>query len=185
MTISKTVFILRLIFCEALSIVCVISDMSDLHSTYLHVLVTGHLTKLLALVYPKSFSLMTSPPSTSLPILDSVASDILDTSISAGKEICHNKKTKFLRQYSKTRVTEDQVNSAAFEIKATLQGKLQVFQLPQRICGVSKEGGNAKGKEDVIYTSVQLEREAECVDTQKDEGTRVQSMTVTVRTLLK
>lgn len=160
-------------------------DLSDFHSTCLQVL-KGLLGKLLALVSPRSFSLMTGPNIASLPTLDSVASDILETVIHAVKEICHKKKTKFLRRHKKTRVTESRVNSAAFEIKATLQDKLrEFFSCHKEAVEEVKKEEMLKAKRMVSTLLSNLrEKTAECVDTQQHERSRVQSTTVAVRTLL-
>ncbi|GLD64772.1 uncharacterized protein AKAME5_001629100 [Lates japonicus] len=93
--------------------------------------VKGLLAKLLAVSSPKSFSMMTGPHGSSLPTLESAASDILDVVV---KELCQKKKSKF-----------------------TL--KLRVSNLPQRCCGGPEDQQNGQSKKDCVHTSVQPERE--------------------------
>ncbi|GLD52245.1 uncharacterized protein AKAME5_000517400 [Lates japonicus] len=162
------------------------SDLSEFHGSCLQVL-KGLLAKLLALSSPQSFSVMTASHRSSLPSLESAASDILDIVVNGVKELCQKKKSKFPLRRRKTKVKEKKVNSTATELKVALQEKLGEF-LTYHKDAVEQQKKDKMQKAKTIMSTLLSDlrqKTAECEDMQQEQRSRVQVITSAVRTLLQ
>ncbi|XP_050925069.1 uncharacterized protein LOC127142018 [Lates calcarifer] len=162
------------------------SDLSEFHGSCLQVL-KGLLAKLLALSSPQSFSVMTGRHRSSLPALESAASDVLDIVVNSVKELCQKKKSKFPLRRRKTKVKEKNVNSTATELKVALQEKLREF-LTCHKDAVEQQKNNKKEKAKTIVSTLLSDlrqKTEECEDMQQEQRSRVQVITGAVRTLLQ
>lgn len=103
------------------------SDLVECRGSCLQLL-KALLAKFLALFSSRSFSPMSGPHGSSLPTLESASSDMLDVVVDAVKELCQRKKSKvLLRRHKKTKISEQQVNASAAEMKIALRERLREF----------------------------------------------------------
>ncbi|GLD54982.1 uncharacterized protein AKAME5_000753500 [Lates japonicus] len=161
-------------------------DLSEFRGSC-HQVLRGLLAKLLALTSPWSFSMMTGPHRSSLPTLDSAASDILDVVVKSVKKLCQKKRSMFQLRRHKTKVKEKRVNSTATELKAALQEKLGDFLTCHKDTVEEQKNSNMEKAKRIVSAllSNMREKTAECEDMQQEQRSRVQVMTCAVRTLLQ
>ncbi|GLD52224.1 uncharacterized protein AKAME5_000515300 [Lates japonicus] len=162
------------------------SDLSEFLGSCLQVL-KGLLAKLLALSSPQSFSMMTAPHRSSLPSLESAASDILDIVVNSVKELCQKKKSKFPLRRRKTKIKEKKVNSTATELKVALQEKLGEFLTCHKDAVEQQKKDKMEKARMIVSTLLSdlRQKTAECEDMQQEQRSRVQVVTSAVRTLLQ
>ncbi|GLD54881.1 uncharacterized protein AKAME5_000744400 [Lates japonicus] len=162
------------------------SDLSEFHGSCCQVL-KGLLAKFLTLSSPRSFSVMTSPHSSSLPTLDSAATDILDIVVHSMKKLCQRKRSVFHLKQHRTKVKEKRVNSTATELKVALQEKLGEFLTCHKDAVEEQRNSKMEEAKRIVSTllSSMRERTAEPEDTQQEQTSRIQVITGAVRTLLQ
>ncbi|XP_018553824.1 uncharacterized protein LOC108898449 [Lates calcarifer] len=162
------------------------SDLSEFHGSCRHVL-KGLLAKLLVLSSPLSFSVMTGPHRSSLPSLESTASDILEVVVNSVKELCQKKRSVFQLRRQRMKVKEKRVNSTATELKVTLQEKLGEFLTCHKDAVEEQKNDKMEKAKRIVseLLSNMRERTSEREDTQQEQTSTVQVITGAVRTLLQ